>query len=142
MSRLFTAFADGVTARPRLALGILAVVAIAIGSGMGILGEQADNAVFLPDDSEVARASDQLSELFPDSAGLTGITILHRGDTLSPDGLAHIDAVVAELVAEPLVAERLAVTEPVVSLAAIYGQALGIDDLAGASQAQIDQATA
>ncbi len=142
MSRLFTAFARGVTARPRLALATLAVVAVALGSGLAILGEQADNTVFLPDDSEVALAGEQLSELFPDSAGLTGVTILHRGDTLTPAGLAHIDAVIAETVAEPSIAERLAITEPVVSLAAIYRQALGVDDLSAVAQDQIDQATA
>ncbi len=142
MSRLFTAFAGVVTTRPRIALAVLAIVAIALGSGTSILGEQADNTVFLPDDSEVAEATDKLSVLFPDSAGLTGVTILHRGDTLTPDGLAHIDAVIARTVSEPIIAERLAVTDPVVSLAAVYKRALGIEDLSSASQAQIDQATA
>jgi predicted RND superfamily exporter protein len=142
MSKVFEAFAGMVTARPRLALAALAVLAIALGSGMGIVGEQADNTVFLPGDSEVAQASDSLSDLFPDSAGLAGVTILHRGDTLTPAGLAQIDAVVAAVAADPTIAERLAVTDPVVSLAAIYKQALGISDLGAASQAQIDQATA
>lgn len=142
MTRLFAAFAGLVTSRPRAALGVLAVLTIGLGSGMGILGEQADSTVFLPADSEVAQASDQLTELFPDSAGLTAITVLHRGDTLTPEGLAHIDAVIAELVAEPAVAERLAVTDPVTSLAAIYKQALGVDDLSTLSQAQVDQVTA
>ncbi len=141
MSGLFTAFAERVTTRPRVALAVLAVVAVSLASGMGIRGEQADNTVFLPDDSEVAQATEQLSQLFPDSAGLTGITILHRGDALTPDGLAHVDAVVAEAVSEPAVAERLAVTDPVSSLAAVYKQALGVDDLSLVPQAQIDQAT-
>ena len=141
MSKVFEAFAEMVTARPRLALAALAFFAIALGSGMGIVGEQADNTVFLPGDSEVAQASDSLSDLFPDSAGLTGVTILHRGDTLTPAGLSQIDAVVAAVVADPAIAGRLAVTDPVVSLAAIYKQALGVGDLGAASQTQIDQAT-
>ncbi len=142
MSRLFAAFAGVVTTRPRAALGVLAVIALGVGSGMNLLGEQADNTVFLPADSEVAEAGDELSDLFPDSAGLTGITILHRGETLTPDGLAHIDNVINRTLSDPIVAERLALTDPVVSLAAVYKNALGIDDLSGASQAQIDQATA
>lgn len=142
MSRLFAAFTGIVTTRPRIALSALAILAVALGSGMGILGEQADNTVFLPDDSEVAEAANQLSDLFPDSAGLTGVTILHRGDTLTPAGLAQIDTVIAQAASEPAVAERLAVTEPVISLAAIYKQALDIADLSSATQAQIDQATA
>ncbi|MEL6982677.1 MAG: MMPL family transporter, partial [Actinomycetota bacterium] len=68
-------------------------------------------------------------------------TILHRGDTLTPDGLAQIDAVITQTVADPTVAERLAVTDPVVSLAAVYKQALGVDDLSTVPQAQLDQAT-
>ena len=141
MSRVFSAFAEIVTARPRAALGALAVATVALGAGMGILGEQADNTVFLPDDSEVAIAAGQLSDLFPDSAGLTGITILHRGDALTPEGLAQVDAVVARTVSDPAVAERLAITDPVVSLAPIYKNALGVDDLSTTTQAQIDQAT-
>ena len=142
MSRLFAAFAGLVTRRPGIALGVLAVVALALGSGMGILGEQADNTVFLPDDSEVAGATARLTELFPDSAGLTGITILHRGDTLTPDGLTQIDAVMTRTISDPSITERLALTDPVVSLAGVYKQALNVDDLSKVSQAQIDQATA
>ncbi|MEM8925507.1 MAG: MMPL family transporter [Actinomycetota bacterium] len=142
MSKLFAAFAAMATTRPRSALAVLTVAAVGLASGMALRAEQADNTVFLPSDSEVALASDQLSALFPDSAGLTPITVLHRGDVRTPEGLAQIQAVIARATSEPTVAERLAVTDPVVSLAAIYAQAIGVDDLSTVSQAQIDQATA
>ncbi|MDJ0768980.1 MAG: efflux RND transporter permease subunit [Ilumatobacter sp.] len=142
MSAVFDRIAGLVIDRPRAALIGLGIITVALASGMLVLGEQADNTVFLPDDSDVAEAADTLSGSFPDSAGLTNITILHRGDVLTPAGLAQIDAVVAAAVSTPEVAERLALTDPVVSLAAVYERALGVDDLAGVGQQQIDAVTA
>ena len=55
------------------------VITVALAVGNTLVAEQADTTVFLPDDSEVADATDALSESFPDSAGLTNVTVLHRG---------------------------------------------------------------
>ncbi|MBT8213966.1 MAG: MMPL family transporter, partial [Acidimicrobiia bacterium] len=142
MHKLFDGFASAVAGRPRIALAILFIVTVGLAAGSGLLADQADNSVFLPDDSDVALATATLSEEFPDSAGLTNVTIIHRGDVLTPAGLAQIDEVITAATADPAVAERLAVTDPVVSIAGIYKQALQTSDLSTVSQAQIDQVTA
>ena len=142
MNRLFDAFATAVAKRPRVALIVLGVIALLLASGSGVLQEQADNTVFLPDDSDVAAASELLADGFPDSAGLTNITIIHRGDVLTAAGLAQMDSVITRAVGEPEVQRRLALTDPVVSIAAIYKQALQTDDLSTVPQAQIDGVTA
>ena len=138
----FTTTAGLVTNRPRAALLILGALTAVLVFGATLLAPQAGNEAFLPADSDVAQATDTLADAFPDSAGLTSVTILHRGDVLTPDGLGHIDAVVAASVSEPTVADRLALTDPVISLAAVFERALGVDDITTVEQAQIDAVAA
>lgn len=102
--------------------------------------DQAGNDVFLPADSEVAQASATVAESFPDSVGLRSITILYRGEFLSPDGLGQIDDVIGVALARSGVQERLALTGPVVSVVGVFKQALGVDDFEGVTQAEIDAA--
>ncbi|MEM8706912.1 MAG: MMPL family transporter [Actinomycetota bacterium] len=142
MSGKFSKQAGLVTGHPKIALAVLAVLTAVFAYGMTLLAPLAGNDAFLPSDSDVAQAGDTLSESFPDSAGLTAVNILHRGEFLTPEGLAQIDAVVQAALAEPAVAERLAVVDPVVSIAGPFKQALGVEDLSTVSQAQIDQVAA
>ncbi len=138
MKKLFASFGRLVTQRPALALAVLGAVTAVLTFGMTLVGPQAGNDAFLPADSEVADAADTLSESFPDSAGLTGVTVLHRGEFLTPEGLDQIDQVVAASIADPAVANRLALTDPVVSIAGAFKQVLGVDDLSSINQEQID----
>lgn len=142
MSRFFDSIAAFVTRRPGVALALLAVVTAVLASGMIMRVPQAGNDVFLPVGSEVAEASDTLAEAFPDSAGLSKVTILHRGEFLSPEGLSQIDDVVVAALSEPGVQDRLALTNPVVSVAGAFKQALGVDDFSDVTQQQIDAAAA
>ncbi len=142
MAGPFTRFSGLIAGRPRTALAALIIVTIALASGVSMLGPQAGNEVFLPNDSEVADASNTLTDLFPNSAGLINVTVLHRGDAITPEGLAQIDNVITSATSLPDVAERLALTSPVVSLANIYKQELGVSDLSTTTQAQINTATA
>ena len=121
---------------------MLGLITAVLAYGTTLVGPQAGNEAFLPADSEVAQAADTLGEAFPDSAGLRNITILHRGDFLTPEGLTQIDNVVTASVSEPAVRERLALTDPVVSVAAAMKQALNVDDLSTVSQSQIDAVAA
>lgn len=115
---------------------------VALASGTTLRGNQADSGVFLPEDSEVAAAFESLDASFTDSSGLTNITIIHRGDAVyTPEGLDQIDRVITAATAESAVAERLAITNPIVSLANVYKEALGVADLSTTSQEQIDQVT-
>ena len=138
MKTVFETLARAVTSHPRRALLTLAALTAVLLYGSTLLGPQAGNDAFLPGDSDVAEATATLAEAFPDSAGLTNITIMHRGEFLTPEGLVHIDRVMAASLAEPAVVERLALTDPVVSVAAAFKRALGVDDLSSISQQQID----
>ena len=129
MSGKFSKQAGVVTNHPKIALAVLAILTAVFAYGSTLLVPQAGNEAFLPEDSDVAQASTTLGEAFPDSAGLTNVNVLHRGEFLTPDGLAQIDAVVAAALDEPTIAERLAVVDPVVSIAGVFKQALEVDDL-------------
>ncbi len=141
MSRVLDRISGVIARRPRIALGILIVAVVVLSAGNGLRVEQAGNEVFLPDGSDVAAASNELSERFPDSAGLVNVTVIHRGDVLTPDGLAQVDAVVDAAVADPEVAPRLALTNPVASIAAIYSRALQTKDLSTVPQMQLAAVT-
>ena len=91
----FASTAGLVTNRPRVALGVLAAITLVLLYGSTLLGPQAGNEAFLPGDSDVARAAETLADSLPDSAGLTSITVLHRGEFLTPEGLTQIDRVIA-----------------------------------------------
>ncbi len=141
VKRFIDPFATAITGRPLTALAVLLVISVGLAVGSGLLTEQAGNSVFLPDDSDVADATATLSAEFPDSAGLTNVTIIHRGEVLTPTGLAHVDDVIAAATSIPEVAERLASANAVVSIADVYKQAMQTTDLSAVSQAQIDQVT-
>ena len=142
MGRIFESIAAVVTRRPALSLSILAVVTAILVAGTSLSVPQAGNEVFLPADSEVNAASETLSGNFPDTADVSSVTILHRGEFLTPEGLAQMDEVIVAALAAPGVAERLAIVDPVVSVSGAFKQALGVEDFASATQPQIDAVAA
>ncbi len=142
MKTVFDSLARLVTAHPRAALGVLALSTAVLLFGNTLVGPQAGNEAFLPADSEVAVAAETLGDAFPDSAGLTNVTVIHRGEFLTPDGLAQIDNVVAASVDQPGVSDRLALTDPITSIAAAYKRALDVEDLSAVPQQQIDAVAA
>lgn len=131
-----------VTGHPVVVLVLLAVAALGLGWANGLVGPQADSTAFLPDDSDAANALAVLEEEFPDTAGAVGIDVLHRGDVLTSDGLAQLEAVLDAALAVDGVQERLVDENGVLSLVPVYEQALQTDDLSSVPQAQLDQVTA
>ena len=129
-----------ITTRPWAILAALMALTVFFGLGSTRLADQAGDSAFLPEESDVVHANQRLSEEFPDSAGLTKVSLIFRGDPLTPEGLDHIDRAVAAALSEPSVAERLARTNAVSSPAGILARILSTDDLASVSQEAIDAA--
>ena len=140
MSKVLDVLSSLVTARPILTLIVLLVVTIALGAGFTRLAPQADNSVFLPDDSDVAAASETIETLFGSSNDAISATMIFRGDALTPEGLAQIDRVMKKVLSDPRVASRLAPENPAIAPTMLIGRALGTEDFASLSQQQIDQA--
>ena len=136
MSKVLDGLSRLVTVHPVVTILVLLAVTVALGAGFTRLAPQAPNAVFLPEDSAVAKASSEIKVVFGDPAPKVTVTMLFRGQPLTPDGLAQIAAAVNEVERES--GELLAgpVVSPVLPLAA----ALRTSDFASASQADIDTA--
>ncbi len=142
MPRVLDGLSWLVTVRPLATLLALLVVTIALGAGVTRLAPQADNTVFLPEDSDVTLASETIDALFGRSQETVSATLLFRGEALTPAGLAQIDQVVTSAASDPRVQALLAPEGAVISPTFLFAQALGTDDFASLPQAQIDGAAA
>ncbi len=129
------------TVKPVLTLVALLAVTVFLGAGITQMADQADNSVFLPEDSEVTVATETIENLFGSSQDKISVTLLFRGEALTPDGLAQIQQVIDSVVTDSLVAPFL-VPGGVVSPTIPLGLALETNDFASLSQPQIDAAAA
>ena len=140
MSRLLDVLSRLVTAQPIATLMVLLAVTIGLGAGFTRLAPLAENTVFLPEDSKVATATDKITVLFGGATNTIVTTLIFRGNTLTPDGLAQIDRVLNQATSDPRVAPLLAPSDPVISPTLLIAAALGTNDFASLSQQQINQA--
>lgn len=140
MSKLLDFLSWLLTVRPAATLVVLAGVTIALGSGAARLASQADSTAFLPEDSDLATATTRIEELFGGRGGTTVVTVIFRGEALTPDGLAQMDDVLKRVAADPRVEPLLAPRDPIVAPSLIIAAALGTDDVSSLSSDQIEEA--
>ena len=129
-----------VTVRPLATLAVLATITIALGAGIPQRAPQADNEIFLSDDSDVAVALSKLEALFGDSAETVSVTLVFRGEALTPEGLAQIERVIDGITSDPRVKDVLAAGDAVTSPADPVAAVLGVDGFADTTQGEIDGA--
>ena len=129
-----------VTARPWVTLAVLLLVTVVLASGGARRAPPPDTESTLPRESEVARALAEIDELFGESGDVRVVTLLFRGDALTPGGLAQMASLVDEIGDAPGVEELLARSNPVFSPASLIGAALQLENLESLTQAQIDAA--
>ena len=141
MSRLIDTLSWLVTVSPIATLAALFVATIFFAAGIAQLAPRStDDESFLPQDGEISKALEDLETFFSDSASATLVTLLFRGEVLTPGGLAQMDHVVERALADPEVADRLAPEDAVVSLSSLVVATLGMSGIDGLTQAQIDGA--
>ena len=133
-----------VTVRPYVTLAVLLVVTVVLAAGASLRGELSETEGFLPPDSAIAQAMDDIDERFGESGKVSIVTLVFRGEALTPTGLAQIDALTDRIVSEPGVQESLAAADAIVSPALLIQTALPTtlqtDRLESLSQAAIDGA--
>ena len=137
MSRILDALLRLVSVQPIATLAVLFLITIVLGAGIARLEPEADPITFLPKDSPVAIANDKIEELFGSADDTITVTLLFRGDALTPDGLAQMNRTVREIEANPLVAPQSAADT--VSPALLVGAALRTNDFTALPQQQIDR---
>ena len=142
MSKILDLLSWLVTAQPVVTLVVLLAVTVGLGAGFTRLAPQADNSVFLPEDSRVAAADGKIEAMFGGSADVVTVTLLFRGDTLTPDGLSQMDGALKQVASDSRVVPLLAQPQPVTAPTLMIGAALDTEDFASVSQQQIDEAVA
>ena len=82
----------------------------------------------------------QIDELFGESGETSVVTLLFRGEALTPDGLSQMAALVNDLVSDPRVGTLLAPADPVIAPASLIQVVLEVDGFESVTQADIDSA--
>ena len=140
MSRVLDRFSRLVTSRPWITVCVLILVTVVLAMGATRRAPPTEGASveLLPPGNEVAAAVADIDELFGDHSSVNVATLIFRGEALTPGGLAQMDALLDGILAEPGTAALLAPDDPVVAPTSLVGFALGTDDFASLTQAQID----
>ena len=140
MGRVLDGLSWLVTVRPVVTLVVVAAITIALGAGIPQRAPQADNEIFLSDDSDVAVALSKIETLFGESAETSSVTLLFRGEVLTPEGLAQIDRVIERATSDARVADVLAAGDAVASPTESLAAVLGVEGFADTTQAELEEA--
>ncbi len=131
-----------VTARPWITIALLLLVTVALAYGAGFRAPPTEGAslAFLPPDHPLVQASEDVEEHFGDSGEVLAGTLIFRGETLTPDSLAQMDALASDIASDPLVRDVLTPTDSIIVPSSFVKAILQVDDLGAVTQAQIDAA--
>jgi len=139
MSRPLDRFSRLVTARPYITIIILLLITVVLAAGATrrLPPVEGASVAFLPPGSAIATAVEELDEFFGESGDVSVVTLVFRGEALTPEGLAQMDALLDSILASPGVPELLAPADPIIAPTLVI-EALGGIDAASATQAEID----
>ena len=140
VSRLLDRFSRLVTARPYITILVLLIVTVGLAAGATRRAPPVEGAsvAFLPPGSAIATAVEELDEFFGESSDVNVVTLVFRGDALTPGGLSQMDALIGEIATDPSVGALLAPVDPIIAPSSLVKAVLGVDSTASVTQAQID----
>ena len=125
------------TVRPWVTLVAVAIVTLMLAAGVTQRAPVAENEAFLPRDSAVAKALEEIETLFGDS-DVVVVTLVFRGEVLTPDGLAQMDGLLGRIVSTPGVGELLPPVDAVAAPTLLMKPLLQVTDFDSVAQEQID----
>ena len=140
MSTILDRLSRLVTARPYVTLLILVIITVALGAGTTRRAPPPETKATLPQGNAVADALVELDDLFGEAGEASVVTLLFRGEALTPDGLTQMDALVRDVVSDPSVGDLLAPTDPVVAPSLLLRLLLQVDGFESVTQSDIDSA--
>ena len=138
MSRLLHWLSWLITARPYITILVLILVTVLLAAGAVRRAPPPETAATLPDGSAVAEALAEIDRLFGDSGEANVVTLLFRGDALTPEGLAQMDALITEIASDQGVAELLTPADSIISPSLLIRVMLGVQDFESVTQEDID----
>ena len=131
-----------VTVRPYLTILVIVIVTVVLAAGAGLRLPPPETAETLPKGSPITAAMAEIDELFGESGEIRVITLLFRGDALTPGGLGQMDALIDRVVADPDVGSLLVPSDAIVAPSRMIRAQLQVDSLDGVTQPRIDSASA
>ena len=81
-----------ITARPYITILILLIITVLLAMGADRRAPPPETEATLPKGSPITEAMNEIDELFGESGETSVVTLIFRGDTLTPDGLSQMDA--------------------------------------------------
>ena len=142
MSNILRRLSWLITVRPWLTLLVLLVVTVVMvmGTAQRLPPTEGASVAFLPPGHPIAEATEEIDDSFGESGEVVVVTLVFRGDALTPDGLSQMDSLLGEIVQDPGVAELLAPGTPVVAPSSLIAAALQVDGFDGVTPEQIESA--
>ena len=140
MSQILERLSWLVTVRPYITIIALVLITVALGVGSTFRAPPTEGAdvAFLPPGHAIVSATQEIDEHFGDSGEYSVVTLIFRGEALTPGGLSQMSTLVDEIVSEAGVGELLVPSNAIVAPSALIGAVLQVDDLGSITQAQID----
>ena len=126
------------TVRPYLTILVLIIITVALAAGATRRAPPPETASTLPEDSPVAAVLVEIDELFGDSGEANVVTLLFRGEALTPNGLSQMDNLISGMVSDPKVRDLLAPANPVVAPSSLVKAILQVQGLESVTQADIE----
>jgi predicted RND superfamily exporter protein len=138
MNRLLSLLSRLTTSRPYVTIGVLVAITIVMGAGASLRAEIDETDGYFPPDSPVVKALGEIDELFGEAGEIVVVSLLFRGDALTPDGLSQMSDLIDEIASDPEVAPLVAPVDPVIAPSLIIKAVLQVHDFESVTQAQID----
>ncbi len=133
-------FSGLVTVRPYLTIAALSIVTFALAAGAGMREPSSSTEETLPQGSAVAKTLVAIDEAFGESGAANVVTLLFRGESLTPGGISQMDALLDSIVNDDGVSDLLASGDPLIAPTSLVKAALQLESLASVTQAEIDTA--
>ena len=133
-----------VTARPWVTIGVLLIITVILAAGADRRVPIVDGTdlALLPQDGPIVAAIGEINEHFEASGDVRLVTLVFRGESLTPEGLAQMSALLGGIAAEPDIAMLLTPTDAIISPSQLIQAALGVQNFDAVSQAEIDAVSA
>ena len=142
MSRILDRLSLLVTARPYITLIVLLVLTVVLGAGATFRAPPTEGAdvAFLPPDHAIVTATQEIDQFFGDSSEVSVVTLIFRGEAITPGGLTQMSTLIDEIAGDAGVAGLLVPVNSIVAPSHLINSVLQVDSFESVTQAQIDSA--
>ena len=140
MEHLLGKLSKLITARPWITIFVILNITVVLTAGAVRRAPPPGDEAILPPGSSVAEAIAEIDELFGETGKANVATLLFRGNALTPEGLAQMDALINEIVADPAVRELFAPVDSLIAPVSLIKAVLQTDNVASITQEQINAA--